>query len=201
PGFPARWCSSLAPVLAPRLEALVVGRAHTAGRPLATRELVEPVAKFAPGDTTATAWREQLEGAIAALQARGVRAADHGWLDPAELGRLIGRTSALAWPQLANRVLPGLGLGLAADDKSKLVDQDAWAAAIVARALGLWTGGPPPSLAAVCDALVWRPLRLPAKPKRRPPELRALFVRRELRAPPQRARPRSGPPEEARRTP
>jgi len=172
--------------IATRIEALVVGRAHTAARPLATRELIEPLAKFAPGDVTASAWRDELAAAVEAVRARGVLDPGNRLRDRDELARLIGRTGARAWSQLANSVLPGLGLGLAADDKAlaKLGDQDAWAAAIVARALELWTGGPPPSLAAVCDALVWRRLELPAKPKRCPPELRAHFVGRELGAAP-----------------
>src|SRR5262249_45351094 len=89
-----------------------------------------------------------------------------------------GKTTARSWTQLATRVFPGLALGV--DDKVKLADQDAWAAAIAARALGLWTQGPPPSLPALCDALAWQRLELAGKPQRCPGAVRALFVRREL---------------------
>jgi hypothetical protein len=44
----------------------------------------------------------------------------------------------------------------------------------------LWLDGPPPSLAALCDALVWREHGLASKPKRCPPELRAVYVQRRL---------------------
>src|SRR5204863_1047847 len=53
---------------------------------------------------------------------------------------------------------------------------------------GVWVDGPPPSLPAMCDALTWRELDLPGKPKRCPPEIRALFVQRRLASEP-------GPPE------
>jgi hypothetical protein len=161
-----------------RLEALVVGRAHTAAKPLATRELVEPLAKFAPGDITDAAWRELLDDAIVALRARGILDDTNKLLDRDELARLIGTTTARSWTQLATRVFPGLALGI--DDKVKLADQDAWAAAIAARALGVWMQGAPPSLPALCDALAWHRLDLAGKPQRCPSAVRALFVRREL---------------------
>jgi hypothetical protein len=161
-----------------RLEALVVGRALTAAKPLATRELVEPLTKFAPGDVTDAAWRKQLDDAIVALRARGILDDANKLLDRDELARLIGNTTARSWPQLATRTFPGLALGV--DDKVKLADQDAWAAAIAARALGMWTQGPPPPLPALCDALAWRRLELAGKPQRCPSAVRALFVRREL---------------------
>jgi hypothetical protein len=93
--------------------------------------------------------------------------------------------------EIADRVLPALGLGVAPGDAkalAKLAGRDEWTAAIMARALGLWTDGPPPSLAAVCDAYAWRELALPGKPKRCPPEIRAVFVQRALHSEP-------GPPE------
>jgi hypothetical protein len=164
--------------LSSRLEALVVGRAHTAAKPLATSELVAPLAKFAPGDLTQAAWREALDDARAALRARGILDEANKLLDRDELTRLIGKTTARSWPQLATRVFPGLALGI--DDNVKLADQDAWAAAIAARALGLWTQGPPPSLPAFCDALAWHRLELAGKAQRCPSAVRALFVRREL---------------------
>jgi hypothetical protein len=117
--------------------------------------------------------------------------AEHRLRDADELARRIGQNTARTWPELADRVLPGLALGVAADDgklHARLAGRDAWAAAIVGRALALWVDGAPPSLAAVCDALAWRELELPGKPKRCPPEIRALFVQRLLGSEP-------GPPE------
>lgn len=167
-----------------RIEALVVARAATIGARGASRaDLVKPLARFAPASLTPAAWLAQLGELAAALHAGGVLDDDHRLRDPEELTRRIGRLAAPAWPQLADRVLPGLALGIpAADSKlaARLDGRDAWAAAIAGRALGLWTDGPPPSLAAMCDALAWRELALPGKPKRCPPEIRALFVQRRL---------------------
>ncbi|HMG22530.1 MAG TPA: hypothetical protein VK607_14455 [Kofleriaceae bacterium] len=173
-----------------RLEVLVVARAHTAAAKLALGELVKPLARFAPAELTPAAWRERLAEVAAALRERGVIDADHRVCDADELARRIGG-AARSWPELSDRVLPGLALGIAAGDaklRARLDSRDAWAAAIVARALGLWRDGPPPSLPALCDALVWRELGLPGAPKRCPSELRALFVQRRLGS-------EAGPPE------
>src|SRR5262249_2692881 len=66
---------------------------------------------------------------------------------------------------------------------------EAWAAAIVARAHGLWTKGPPPTLPKLCDALAWRSLGLAGTPKPCPAEVRAHFLRSYIElegAPPER---------------
>jgi hypothetical protein len=180
-------------LLAERLEALVIARAHTAAGKLALGDLVAPLARFAPAELTAAAWRDRLAEAVAALRAGGVIDGDHRVRDAGELAHRIGAGggAARSWPELSDRVLPGLALGIAAGDgklRARLDGRDAWAAAIVGRALGLWRDGAPPSLPAVCDALVWRELELPGKPKRCPPELRALFVQRRLGS-------EAGPPE------
>jgi hypothetical protein len=169
-------------LVAERLEALVIARAHTAGGKLALGELVAPLARFAPAELTAPAWRDRLAEVVTALRGRGVLDDDHRVRDAGELARRSGG-GARGWPELSDQVLPGLALGIAAGDgklRARLDGRDAWAAAIVGRALGLWRDGPPLSLAAVCDALVWRELGLSGKPKRCPPELRALFVQRRL---------------------
>ncbi len=166
-----------------RVETIVIARATVATRPLGVRELVQSLARFAPSDLTEPAWRERLLAAVAALRARAALDADHRVTDAHELARRIGRHTATTWPQLADRVLPCLALGVAADEMkahARLAGRDAWAAAIAGRTLGLWISGPPPSLAAVCDAHAWRALGLPGKPKRCPPEIRALFIQREL---------------------
>ena len=166
-----------------RLDALVVVRAATLATGVAAGELVKPLLRFAPAELTEAAWRDRLAEAAAGLVAQGVLGPDHRVRDAGELARRIGRSTARSWAELADRVLPGLALGIAADDaklRARLAGRDAWAAAIVARALGLWRDGAPPSLAALCDALVWRELALPGTPKRCPPELRAAFVQRRL---------------------
>jgi hypothetical protein len=177
-------------LVAGRLEALVVARAHAQAGKLPLGELVKPLARFAPAELTSGAWRDLLAEVVAALRAGGVLDADHRVGD-GELERRIGPHAAKSWAELSDRVLPGLALGIAAEDArlhARLDGRDAWASAIVGRALGLWHDGPPPSLAALCDTLVWRELGLPGKPKRCPPELRALFVQRRLGS-------EAGPPE------
>ncbi|TMQ11239.1 MAG: hypothetical protein E6J90_22500 [Deltaproteobacteria bacterium] len=164
-----------------RLEALVIARAHAQVARLPLGELLAPLARFMPAELTAGAWRDRLAEVVAALRADGVLDADHR-VREGELERRIGG-QARTWPELSDRVLPGLALGIAADDakaRARLDGRDAWAAAIVGRALGLWHDGPPPSIAAMCDALVWREHGLISKPKRCPPELRAVYVQRRL---------------------
>ncbi|HEX3478152.1 MAG TPA: hypothetical protein VHT91_24190 [Kofleriaceae bacterium] len=179
-------------LVAERLEVLVIARAHTAAGKLALGELVAPLARFAPAELTAAAWRDRLAEVVAALREHGVIDDGHRVRDAGELARRLGGGGAArSWPELSDRVLPGVALGIAAGDgkaRARLDGRDAWAAAIVGRALGLWRDGPPPSLPAVCDALVWHELGLPGTPKRCPPELRALFVQRRLGS-------EAGPPE------
>jgi hypothetical protein len=166
-----------------RLEALVIARVHANAAKLALGELVKPLARFAPAELTAAAWRDRLAQVVDGLRARGVLDADHRLIDAGELARRIGDAGARSWAELSDRVLPALALGIAADDaklRARLDGRDAWAAAIVGRALGLWLDGPPPSLAGLCDALIWREHELPGKPKRCPPELRAVYVQRQL---------------------
>jgi hypothetical protein len=173
------------------LEALVVGRAAMTRSAVSLLELVQPLDRFAPPELTQGAWRERLGEVAGELRAQGVLEAGHRLREADELARRIGGHAARSWPQLAERVLPALALGIAADDgtqQARLAGRDAWAAAIVGRSLGVWVDGPAPSLPAMCDALTWRELGLPGKPKRCPPEIRALFVQRQLASEP-------GPPE------
>jgi hypothetical protein len=178
-------------LVARRLEALVVARAHATRSALSLSELVQPLDRFSPGELTQAAWRDRLAEVASDLRARGVLEPGHRLHDGDELARRIGPHSAQSWPPLAERVLPALALGIPADDgkqQARLAGRDAWAAAIVGRSLGLWRDGPAPSLPALCDALTWRELGLAGKPKRCPPEIRALFVQRQLASDP-------GPPE------
>ncbi|MCU1499211.1 MAG: hypothetical protein JWM47_3164, partial [Acidimicrobiales bacterium] len=112
-------------------------------------------------------------------------------VDRGELARRIGPHAVRGWKPLADRVLPALALGVRPDDTkvhARLADRDAWAAAIAGRLLGLWETGAPPSLPAMCDALAWRELGLVGRPKRCPPEVRAVFLQRRLATDP-------GPPD------
>jgi len=173
-----------------RLDAFVIARLATAGRRPRLSEIVKPLRRFAPRDQTDAQWRQALAAAIDGLRERGVVDATLR-VPPGELALRIGATSARRWSQLADRVLPALALQIDAGDAkahARLDGRDAWAAAIVARALGVWRTGPPPALGAMCDALVWQALGLPGAPRPCPAELRAHFVR-------QRAGGEAGPPE------
>jgi hypothetical protein len=178
-------------LVAARLEALVVARAAMLRDGSSLGEIVAPLARFAPADLSAAAWCDRLADIAGELRTQGVLDERHRPRNAGELARRIGRHGARSWPQLADRVLPALALAVAADDgklHARLAGRDAWAAAIVGRALALWTDGPPPSLPALCDALAWRELGLGGKAKRCPAEIRALFVQRQLRSD-------GGPPE------
>jgi hypothetical protein len=158
-----------------RLETLILARMKTSPRALAAHEIADDLYRFAPTSLAEGAWREQVETVAADLVTRGVGADD--------LVRRLGKHGARTWPQYVDRVLPALALGIEAGDakaQAKLSGRDAWTAAIAAHALGLWTDGPPPSLPSVCDAYAWRQLGLPGRAKRCPPEIRAVFLQREL---------------------
>jgi hypothetical protein len=165
-----------------RIETLVIARAHTLRGPASTAELATALARYCPPDAMSAAWSSTLAGAVERLRGATIDAANH-LVDADALAHRIGPHSAATWQQLADRVLPALALGVApADSKSlqKLSSRDAWAAAIVGRARGIWLDGPPPSLAAVCDANAWTNLGLGGRPKRLPAEVRGLFLSREL---------------------
>jgi hypothetical protein len=165
------------------LEALIAARVGATGARLSIRELIKPLERFAPTDLTLAAWRDRLAEIVSDLRAREILDAKHRLRDDGELARRIGRYRARTWKQLSERVLPGLALGIAADDgkaHAPLAGRDAWAAAIAGRVLALWHDGPPPSLGALCDALVWRELGLSGKPKRCPPEIRGVFLQRQF---------------------
>jgi hypothetical protein len=174
---------SLAPS---RLEILVIARAATnvssSTRPLSPADIAKALRRFAPTDHTDAEWYAEVQRAFDGLRSAGILDDAGRLLDKSALSSRIGKHSARSWIQLADRVLPAVALGLRPDDKavSKLKDRDAWTAAIAARLLGMWHDGPPPSLSTVCDAYVWRALALAGRPKRCPPEVRAVFLQREL---------------------
>lgn len=157
-----------------RLEAIAIARILTnRGR----MEVARDIGRFAPPTVVDATWRTVVEDAV--MRVRDVATRD-------ELVHRIGKHAAKTWADYTDRVFPCLALGASPD--TRIAGRDAWAAAIAARALGLWTHGGPPSLAAVCDAFAWQKLGLAGKPKRCPPEVRAVFFVRELATEP-------GPPD------
>jgi hypothetical protein len=153
-------------VIETRLATLVHARVTSSARALSAAEIAKALQRFAPATYSEVAWRD----AIAAIEAKG---------DDAFAGR--------TWPQLADKLLPAIALGVKPGDTkalARLSGRDAWTAAIAARALGMWSDGPPPSLAVVCDAYAWAQLGLPGKPKRCPDEIRAVFFQRALASEP-----------------
>jgi hypothetical protein len=127
-----------------------------------------------------TQWRVRVEACLQSLQDRGILDAELRVRRADELKQRTGAHAVQRPQQWTDRVLPGLAVGVRADDAKahkRLSDRDTWAAAIVARAQGLWTKGPPPTLPKVCDALTWRSLGLTGTPKACPAEVRAHFLR------------------------
>lgn len=165
-------------IVAERLEALAIARLATAAKPPRPAQLADALRRFAPRDRTDAQWRQEVDAALEGLRAGEI--VDEGLrVRSGELARRFGG-GVKKWQQLADRVLPALGLGVGPGEAkvlAKLAGRDGWAAAIAARALGIWQGGAPPSPSALCDALVWRELGLAGTPKRCPPEVRAHFVR------------------------
>lgn len=171
-----------------RLQTLVLARAQTTGaKPMTAAAIAKDLERFAP--SPGPAWRALVEATIAELIGKRVLDEQRRVIDKDALGKRLGTgTAALKWPQLTDRVLPAIALGMSAKDflgKSGVLDgRDAWAAAIVARTLGFWQAGSPPKAPAVCDRLVWERLGLKGKVERLPDAVRALFLQRELETTP-----------------
>ncbi len=166
-----------------RLETLVIARSSVAREPLELAQLSDSLRRFSSTTLSDGQWSELVTRVVQQLLDREVLDSSHRLRDRNELVSRIGAHDAKRWQQLSDRYLPGLALDVAPGDKNvhkRLASRDDWAAAIVGRVLGLWSGGTPPSLPAVCDALAWRELGLVGKPKRFPPEVRALFMQRRL---------------------
>lgn len=162
-------------IAADRLEHLILARMKTSPRPTPAAEIAKALYRFAPASTSEHEWREHVERAVDDLTSRRVA--------PDDLSHRLGKHVARTWAQYVDRVFPALALGIEPGDvkaHARLSGRDAWTAAIAARALGMWNDGPPPSLASVCDGYAWRQLGLAGRPKRLPPEVRALFLQREL---------------------
>ncbi len=162
-------------MIADRLDLLVLARIATSAD---RSSIASSLRRFAPATVGDGDWTRAVADAVERTK----------HLDAtAEVIRRLG--AKRPWKQLAERVFPALGLGLS-DEKAiaRLTGRDEWTAAIAGRALGLWTSGPAPTLSVVCDAYAWRSLGLPGRAKRCPPEVRALFIQRELQTDP-------GPPD------
>jgi hypothetical protein len=155
-------------IAADRLDSLILARIKTSPRPLPAPEIAKDLYRFAPASLSEPAWREQVERAVDDLAGTG----------PGDLVRRLGKHSARTWAHYVDHVFPAIALGI--PPNTKLAGRDAWTAAIAARALGLWTDGPPPSLSTVCDAYAWQQLGLAGRAKRCPPEVRAVFLQRAL---------------------
>ncbi len=137
-----------------RLDMLIAARLRGKGSP---GDIVRALARYAPPEATPADWRAVVEPRVAVL------------VDAAARARVPALPDA-PWAQLVGKLLPGLVLGVAAGDGrafAALAKDDGWAAAVVARARGIWTDGAPPSLLALGHALVWQHLGLPGRPPSR----------------------------------
>lgn len=163
-----------------RLETLLLARLTLLKQPPTVEALASGSHRYAPASIGAAAWADRVAVCLQDLEDRVVVDARYSVRRADELKRRTGAHAVKRWQQWPDRILPGLALGVRADDAKahqRLSDRDAWAAAIVARAHGLWAKGPPPTLPKVCDALTWRLLSLAGTPKPCPAEVRAHFLR------------------------
>lgn len=166
-----------------RLEIVLLARLNTSKTPPSAAELAGELARYAPSRLAAAQWSELVTACLHGLDARGLAAPDRRSERTAELKRRTGAHAVQRWQQWSERILPGLALGVRADDAKahkRLGDRDDWSAAIVARSLRMWSKGSPPSPAALCDALIWQTLGLSSAPKRCPVELRAHYLRSHI---------------------
>ncbi len=167
-----------------RLDDLVLGRIATSARPLAHGAIAQALRPFAPASYDEARWSTAIFEATARLTAAGDLDDQRQARNPdAAAEARFAATGELSWKRLHEQIVPALALGVTdARGQARLKGRDAWVAATIGRALALWIGGPPPTLGAVCDALVWHALGLPGRPRRTPPELRAHFVSQVLGA-------------------
>lgn len=158
--------------VADRLEVLLLARLSIPSRsPLGAAALAKLLRRYAPTTLTDAEWHATIEQALGGLEARDAARA--------ELVRRVGSHSAKQWENWTDRLLPALALGVRLDDgKSlrRLALANGWAAAIAARSLAVWSDGPPPSLGALCDLVVWRDLGIAGSPENCPPGIRAHFL-------------------------
>jgi hypothetical protein len=166
-----------------RVETLLLARLTLLKQPPTAEALARDLHRYTPATFGAAAWSDRAAACLKRMADRGIVDAELHVRRADELKRRTGAHAVNRWQQWPERILPALALGVRADDAKahqRLSDRDAWAAAIVARAQGLWTKGPPPTLPRVCDALAWRALGLTGTPKACPAEIRTHFLRRYI---------------------
>ena len=155
-----------------RLDLVVLARLATAERPTAAM-VAGATQRFAPTTMDRAAWTQTVEAAIERLAPR----------DPeAELARRLAPTT---WKRLSDHLLPGLALGLAPNDKA--LPASGWSRSVDRRHRRSRTRALDHRLSALAVGRlrcvrVANASALPGRPKRCPPEVRALFLQRELRS-------------------
>jgi hypothetical protein len=175
--------SSAPDVVPDRLDVLLLARLRMYEKPQKGDALATNLYRYAPSTVAITSWRERVVLALQRLQARQILTSAMQLAAEDELQRRIGPHTVKRWDHWADRILPGLGLGIRAEDAkahARLSRPNGWTAAIAARSLGLWTNGPPPTFVSVCDALVWRELGLDGVPQECPVKVRAHFLRKQV---------------------
>lgn len=176
-----------------RLETLILARLSTSATPPTGHAIARESHRYSPGTIDAAKWRERVLACVHGLEEQGFIDEKRRVTRLDELRRRTGAVAVKRWRQWSERILPALALGIPADDTkshARLSSRDAWAAAIVARSHRIWSDGPPPTAARLCDALTWRVLGLSTVPKQCPAEVRAHFLRMYIDV-------ESGPPERA----
>ncbi|MBK9032847.1 MAG: hypothetical protein IPL61_16510 [Myxococcales bacterium] len=173
-------------VVPARLDDLVLGRLATAPRPMPHAAVVQALRAFAPTAIDGARWSTAIFEATARLTSAGLIDEHRRAVAGAEpLAARFPAAGSVTWPRLQGQLVPGLALDIPTDDRAthaRLKGRDQWVAATIGRALGLWSDGPLPRLASVCDALVWRALGLPPPVRRTPPAIRAHFLSQLLGA-------------------
>jgi hypothetical protein len=178
-------------VVTDHLETLILARLSTSAEPLTAVAIARASQHYAPIAVEPARWRELVDAGVRGLAEHGIIDDKRRVVRADELERRTGAQAGTRWQQWSERILPGLALGIRANDArahARLSGRDAWAAAIVARVHHVWSEGPPPTISRLCDALTWRALGLGTAPKQCPPEVRAHFLRTYIEVDP-------GPPE------
>jgi hypothetical protein len=135
-------------VVSEQLETFLLVRLSTFEVPPGAVPIANDLHRYAPSNIDATRWRDCVTTCLQAMVERGLINDERHLVRSDELKRRTGAAPRLRWQQWAGRLLPALSLGIRADHArslARLKNRDAWAAAIVARAHGLWTDGPPPT--------------------------------------------------------
>jgi hypothetical protein len=163
-----------------RVETLVLARMATSRKRVPSATLVSALRRYAPSTLGEGRWGELVTEVEQGLRAQLL---DSPKAAAAELEHRLGSFTAKQWRQWVGKVLPALGLQIPAGDSKthkRLDSREKWAAAVVARSLGMWTEGVPPTETQLGNRLVWRQLGLAGSAKPCPPEIRAHFLREHI---------------------